>query len=288
MAEEIKKILDFSKKLEEIDSIGLTLRGEGAIRAFQKKIKKNEDLLTDMVEDIKDQIGLALKPHETDIIFLTSLGMEWSRPEKYSKEGFLSGGFSFNGLSGLSVPTSCFWNRTTDSFIKYNPQKNVDTTQLSELNWIESQVHFSNGSTENFPYATCANKNGTLLPDTFFFYDSGLIFDLNVFSYCEYIEAMINSAAVTCWQYFYTNPKHLVDAYSNVCYFPWHIGTSDLADGINGVNYLESIKFDRLDLIAEYLERCVRLLPVTFPFLDFEHHKKFYDEFKRMYDKAKK
>lgn len=251
----LNKLLEFSGKLKETESIQTEIRGESTIQAFQKKIKKNSELLSDMVEDLKLQYGLDLKPDEADTIFLTSYGIEWSRPETFSKEGFLTGGFSFNGLSGLFEPASSFWKKTTEQFEQYNPQSKADTEQLSALVWVESQFHFANANTVRFPFATCAEKNGSSLPES--------------------------------WQYFYTTPKNLIDKNNGISYFPWHLATSDLADGINDMNYRDEIKFDRLDLIAEYLERCIRLLPETFPSLNFEHHKTFYAEFKRLYDEVR-
>src|SRR5690606_24039290 len=161
-------------------------------------------------------------------------------------------GFSFKGLSGLFVPASNFWKKTTAQFERYNPQIKVDAKHLSELVWVESQFHFSNGYAEDFPFATCAEKNGSSLPEKFLFYDSGLLLDLSISSYSEYLVAMVQSAAVTCWQYFYTTPKNLIDKNNGISYFPWHLAASDLADGINDMGYRDEINVDRLDLIAEY------------------------------------
>ena len=178
----LNKLLEFSGKLKETESIQTEIRGESTIQAFQKKIKKNSGLLTDLVEDLKIQHGLNLKPDEADIIFLTSYGMDWWRPERFSKEGFLTGGFSFNGLSGLFEPASGFWKKTTEQFEQYNPQSKADTKLLSDLVWVESQFHFSNVNTVSFPFAACAEKNERSLPEKFFFYDSGLLLDLPISS----------------------------------------------------------------------------------------------------------
>ena len=91
---------------------------------------------------------------------------------------------------------------------------------------------------------------------------------------------MIASAAVRCWQYFYVDPELIINKSKGLSYFTWVLYLKTRLDNdLISMNYVENAQYDRLDLIAEYLERCVRILPDTFP----NHHKVYFKRFMALY-----
>ena len=146
------------------------------------------------------------------------------------------------------------------------------------MRWIESPA--IPNEAEYRPQFGCVILEKGKLPDSFYYYDSGFVYPLSFKTYEEYVKGLISSGSVICWQYFYIDLALIISQNQHVKHITWsqHI-YSRLEDGLDSIHYKKDSKYDRLDLINEYLERCVRLLPKTFPFLDFTHHKKHYSEF---------
>ena len=91
------------------------------------------------------------------------------------------------------------------------------------------------------------------------------LFPLPFTSAEEYLRAMIASAAVECWQYFYIDPELVISKSKGLSYFTWDLHfRTELGHDLDVAYYVENAPHDRLDLIAEYLERCIRILPGTF------------------------
>lgn len=78
------------------------------------------------------------------------------------------------------------------------------------------------------------------------------------------------------WQYFYVDPELLIRRNKALNYM-----TTDLRKGTRLVEdfriyeYNPDYTFDRLDMIVDYLQRCVRFLPGAFPNLNLNHQRIF-------------
>lgn len=283
----LELLIALAQKTSKSELVKMTEKGKATIDKLIQKVDKNSALLADFANDFFNQYKIHLKEEDYDVLFLTTYGLEWYRPETFSKEGYLEGGFSFNGLEDLYSNNPHFWKDAVNDFIKFQPKKKVDYSFLECLRWLESTHHYSNPNSGNLPYTACVTLDEDRLPSKFYFFDGGLVFELTIDSYDDYVKALTDSSGVTCWQYFYINPDEIIDKNIEVNYMTWVLKTSDLADGINDLAYDENITYDRLDLVAEYLERCIRLLPSTFPFLDFSYHKEHYRKFKVLYDQVR-
>lgn len=218
------------------------------------------------------------------LFFLQGENIRWARGEQKSGEGSLGGGFYVNGIIDVFLYPLDFWKSAVREFSDIGCEDLADIPE--NMRWFESTV--AHNDPEYAPHYGCVPFEPPSFPDRFFFYDSGLLFPLPFKSFEEYYSAMLDSAAVECWQYFYVDPAEIIRKSKGVSYITWfqHIATR-LDERMQSMFLNEAIEHDRLDLIDEYLERCVRLLPGSFPFLDFSHHREYYSRFKALYEKQK-
>ena len=239
-------------------------------RKSEFKVKYNIDLTNEQLENF----------------YLTSCKLKWKRTEQLSGEGYLPGGFAFNGITPLFESQVQFWKESTSVFGQFDQENSIDYNLLMQLRWLESPTPLN--FAELTPQFGCVKFEQNKFPEQFYFYDSGLIFPLKFKSLEEYVTNLICSGAVTCWQYFYIDPDLVISKNKGLKYITWSLHSlSKLDAGLNKLEYNENIKVDRLDLINEYLERCIRLLPDAFPFIDFSHHVNYYKNFKKKYDAEK-
>ena len=251
---------------------------------FSGGADQNKELDEQRKEKFKKLYGIELSKEQVDYFHLTSCILRWNRSEQEPKEGLLSGGFAFNGISNLYKFNSAFWEESAATFREAAGGKLPDETLLQQLRWIESPTPKNSGIYT--PQFGCVILEKGKFPTKFYFYDSGLVYPLPFHSYEEYINALTASAAVRCWQYFYIDPALIVKQNKGVSYISWSLHvTSHLEEGIRDLSLNKNIRADRLDLINEYLHRCVQLLPKSFPFLDFSHHEKQYAAFSKLYKK---
>ena len=178
-----------------------------------------------------------------------------------------------------------FWERSETAFDRFeNKGEMLDDPRA--LSWIESTTAVRNVlPTESYG---CTRIKDSADLDEFYFYDSGKLYDLPFQSAEAYFDALFSSAAVECWQYFFIDPQVIIEKNKGLPYITWNLHyRSHLSDGIGLLQYNPAIPYDRLDLINEYLERCVLLLPKSFPFLDFSHHIAYYENFQQLYKASK-
>jgi hypothetical protein len=126
------------------------------------------------------------------------------------------------------------------------------------------------------PYYGCVRFNEDSFPHEFYFFDGGVIYALPFQSYEEYIKALIANAGLECWQYFYVDPHLLIQKNRGRNYMATDLrkGTR-LVEDFRMYDYDPAYNFDRLDMIHEYLQRCVRFLPGAFPTLNLEHQRMY-------------
>ncbi|MDO5976107.1 hypothetical protein [Flavivirga jejuensis] len=212
--------------------------------------------------------------------YLESCELHWSRSETEPDEGIITGGFFINGLRSMLIEPSDFWNQCKYAFEKAGQEELMDMPD--GYSWLEGTTALINPS--YYPQYGCVKLGESHFLDNFFFFDSGFFYPLPFKSLEEYFKAMISTAAVNCWQYFFIDPSIVIEKNNKVSYISWsnYFRSNHLKDQDHHI-FNSGLDIDRLDLIEEYLLRCVKLLPSTFPFLDFTYHKKYYEEFKKLY-----
>lgn len=272
--ENYRKFSTVSIRIDELEVDKLT-----------KKLKLREDskALNFIIEMIESNFKIKLTD-EQKLIFYLPEQLSWTREAQKEGEYLLKGGTYFNGIMDVisSKPTT-FFEYSLDKFLKYEDESKTDIELIRKLRFIESPTSLQDATYT--PYFGCVTLKEGEFPNEFYFYDSGLVYKLPFTTYEDYIDALIQSAAVNCWQYFYINPEEIVSKNKGVKYITWGLHTrTSLDEDLAGLFFVPDAKYDRLDLINEHLEQCVKLLPGSFPFLKFEHHIQYYNHFKKLYE----
>ena len=253
--------------VQNVEIAEMIVKGKKEKFVNQDNVRKSE---------FKEKYNIDLTNEQLEDFYLTSCKLKWKRTEQLSGEGYLLGGFAFNGLTPLFESQVQFWKESTGVFDQSDQENSIDYNLLKQFRWLESPTPLN--FAELTPQFGCVKFEQHKFPEQFYFYDSGLIFPLKFKSLEEYITNLICSAAVTCWQYFYIDPDLVISKNKGLKYVTWSLHSlSKLDAGLKKLEYNKNIKVDRLDLINEYLERCIRLLPDAFPFIDFSHHVNYYN-----------
>ena len=283
MKQTILRLYDFFQDIEHLTK-GIEIESSSleTINNFVSGMQsEQQDEIQWVTKEIKDKTGLVLNKSQKNLFFIEDAELIWTRPAQESGEGYLSGGFYINGPLSIFLNPAKFWEDSL-SFFEEIGKENLADIPIN-LRWIESTSLYTEPSYN--PHFGCVKFIQGVFPNEFYFYDSGFLFPLPFTTFQEYFNAMIDSAAVKCWQYFYIEPETILNRNINKDYYTWalHISTN-LDEKLRSIKYFENAKFDRLDLIAEYLKRCVRLLPGSFPFLTFDHHKEYFEGFRKLYN----
>lgn len=285
MQETLKMIYQF---IQDVNKHSLVRIDQIEIDKLKKKLKLGEvskalDFIAEKIE-IKHKIKLT---EEQKLVFYLPGEFSWTREAQKPEEFLIQGGMFFNGLTDIFSFEPTFFEYSLDKFLKYEDDSKTDIELIRKLRFIESPTSLQDATYT--PYFGCVKlKEGEFeFPNEFYFYDSGLVYKLPFTTYEEYIDALIQSAAVNCWQYFYINPEEIVSKNKGVKYITWGLHTrTRLDEDLAGLFFVSDAKYDRLDLINEHLEQCVKLLPSSFPFLKFEHHTQYYSHFKKIYERV--
>lgn len=277
LEETMKESTKIEVEESDYETLGMFLTGD---------IKKFEKLDATKIAGLKEKYGVNIAEDHYGLLYLGSTSLRWKRPEQKPEEGFLSGGFAFNDINDIYKFKTEFWQKSLRKLEKLGAQELVRIKDLESLRWFESPTPVSEA--EYSPQFGCVKLRDGELPDDFYYYDSGILYHLPFKSFDEYISAMVDSAAVRCWQYFYIDQKEIIKKNRGLNYATWslHIN-SKLESGITDLEPRVDAKSDRLDLINEYLQRCILLLPDSFPFLDFSQMTRYYKRFEEVYNRER-
>ncbi len=250
------------------------------MRRFNRLVLREE-------RKIQEQLNIKLSEIDKEILYLFGSSFYWTRGETKPKEGLLSGGFSFNSIDGMFFYPSSHWEYGLNQFNKFEESSLEEITLIKKLMWFES----TSTPQEVLPSQNigCFLLEKDKFPSKFYFFSNGLCYRLSFDNFISYIDALIASCGVEYWQYFYIDPAIIITKNKGLIYLTHgtHHKTC-LNKRLRDLTYHPNTPYDRLDLIHEHLERCVRLLPNTFPFADFTHHQNYYKRFKELYDASKK
>lgn len=280
----VKDLLDFIERVR-FDSNGIEVQElscsrikkflKGDISSLQKRIDKTK-------KRIEETSGMLFNEQQSSLFFLQGEGLRWNRLETQTNEGLVSGGFCINGVMDMFLDPVNFFEKSQHKLFS-NAHTGIATI-TENMRWFESKT--AHNAPESTPQYGCFLFEPPNFPSKYYFYDSGLLFQLPFKNFEEYLTAMMNSAAVSGWQYFYISPLEVIQKNIGQPYITWPQHISSCLDGrMQSVIYNQSIEYDRLDLIYEHIERCVQLLPETFPFQSFADLEVYFGEFKLLYDK---
>lgn len=283
----VESIISFMNKIND-ESIAIDVE-EIDFRKMPKVFNGKIDTLQMFVDFTKEEIKQKkeIEFNEANDYWLYIIGahLYWTRMGREGK-GSLAGGFYINGATMIFLTDQQkFWERSEMAFDRFD-NKAALLDDPRHLSWFESTTGIKDPLST--PYFGCTKIKNSADLDEFYFYDSGKLYDLPFKSVKDYFSAMFSTAAVECWQYFFIPPEVIIEKNKGLPYITWNLHyRSELEDGIKLLQYNPSIQYDRLDLINEYLERCVTLLPKSFPYLDFSHHIEYYEGFKSAYERSK-
>ncbi len=265
------------------ESVGIELQ-----KASHKKLKKYlagktelfETEIDSRIATIRDEAGIEFPDAQRDLFYLGSFKTRWNRRSQTPDEGVVSGGTYINGILDTFLYPVEFWDKATRKFAQHGLERRAEIP--TDMRWIESTTAYNDP--EYTPQFGCVKIDSEAFPTEFYFYDSGFVYRLPFTSFEEYFTAMAASAMVRCWQYFYIDPQTIVAKNRDQLYLTWslHVGTR-VDERLRGFEPVTDTPFDRLDLIHEYLHRCITLLPGSFPFLDFDHHQEHFAAFEARY-----
>lgn len=257
----------------EHQSVGLTIEELRAkhVRAVLASPAEARRKKAMFIRILERRLGFSFAPHDDFWLYLVGARSRWS-------EGTLMGGFDVEPLGQfaaerprVSRESEQFWGRSALEFDQ-QPGWRAWLDDPGELRWFTGTTAPSS-STSSHSYGCVAPGQGTL-PSSYHYYDSGKLYALPFQTPLAYFEAMLGSGAVECWQYFHIEPDVIIAKNEGLPYITWNLQfRSQLWEPAHALRYDPSVPYDRLDLIVEYLERCVRLLPLSFPTLDFSHHR---------------
>jgi hypothetical protein len=285
MNELILKVFKFLQRIKD-DSVGVDI-----IECKLKKIEKlfagkNEAYEIDFSQtsaSIKGKANYEIDSHFKELYYLSATSLKGNRRAQIPGEGLIYGGFYINGYTDLFLldPTP-FWESFESKFNSIGFENLIDHPDKS-LRWLEVSRAFNDP--EKLHHYGCIEMASELILKKYYFYDCGFIYNLPFNSFNDYLCAMISTAAVRCWQLFYVNQETIISKNKKVPYILHSLHTSSkLDEKLRLLNYDKDLKYDRLDIINEYIKRAVDLLPKSFPFLDFTHHVKYYEKFEKLYE----
>ena len=254
-----------------------------------ERIKSKRNRVLRRVEEIKESYS-NLADYNEFLFYLFSPKLRWKSAGFKNSNGDwinpIRGGFclpSFYGvLTAENVP---FWNKTSD-YNKYSPRTEKELELLKKLKWFDSPSPLTE-SGELTPFFSCFEYESGKFPDKLIFFDSHITYSLPFSNYSNYFKAMMDSVSVEYWQFFYINPQEIIEKNINKSYFSIFLESNKIKDH-SLIHFNPEIKADRLDIIHEYLERCVTTLPLIFPEMDFTYHKDYFEKFNALYLEARK
>ncbi|MFK7920768.1 MAG: hypothetical protein AB8H47_02375 [Bacteroidia bacterium] len=259
---------------KQIDKLQIFVK-EGEQSSFMRFVNKRRKKLSELY-------GLDTTPDHIPMFFTSGAHFEWVRGEQKPNEGLLKGGFSINGITDIFKDVVPFWESPLNRFENVGDQRKPSADSFSGLRWFDSPSFFNDS--RYTPQYGCIVLEDSKWPSSFVFFDSGLQFEMATFSFEQYFGQLIASAAVVCWQYFFVDPDQIISKNKGLHYRTWERHKITLVDKeLRKLNLNKDTHHDRLDLIMEYLERCIRLLPSSFPFIDFSYHIDFYERLNQKY-----
>ncbi|NML57709.1 hypothetical protein [Chryseobacterium cheonjiense] len=241
-----KKLVTLFNELSSNDLIELHKES-----LFPQEFNLTDRFLQKYQKKISDEAGIEFNDDDIRILGLTSLAIKWNNKFIPKVKENINGGTSFliyNSLCGIQ-----------DEWLKENPlnhaQKLVEN--LYSFNDSEMRKHMSQRG------RGCFYREYAKWPLDIYFFDEGIRIKMNI-SLEDYIQALIDSCAVSYWQYFYVDIDELIKQNQEML----------LRSGILINNPIEDKDLDspRLKYLIDELEIITKNLPILFPEKDFSYH----------------
>jgi hypothetical protein len=245
--------------------------------ADEKFRKKFSGFAERKMEKVKTSFGITINEDQKTPFFLFSAYLRWMWVDQEGPNLPLFGGFAFKQGAAMMDASSDSWKKEHEDFLEFETSTPEAEALLTKLVWFESPT--SANSSTFAPYYGCVLPNEKTFPHEFYFYDGGIIYPLPFQTFEAYLLALIANAGVECWQYFYVGPEQLIQKNKGLNYMTTALrkGTR-LTEDLTVYEYDPSLKFDRLDLIHEHIQRCVTFLPAAFPTLNLEQQRVYLEQ----------
>ncbi len=237
-----------------------------------------------------NSIDLDINSDKESLFYLFSPELKWNKDGFKGKDENwidpIDGGFCINSIYEiLTSEKKKFWAESYEDYEGYEPYTKEDFELINQLAWFDSPTSFVDRAIT--PFYTCLKIEEGKFPSEFYFYDSHFVYKLPFGSYEEYFEALIASACIESWQFFYIKPSELIKRNIGKNYFTVFLKSPKI-ENQSRINFNPEVKEDRLDVIHGYLEHCVTALPEIFPEIDFSYHINYFKEFNKLYLESKK
>ncbi len=253
---------------------------------FKSYLNEDEKEFSNELKDIEDK--LKINDSELYVDFISGLRVRWRKSGFKGNDGNwinpLRGGLCIKSIYGMLTSEKQNFLEKYEDYEAYEPYSEEDFKLINQLAWYDSPTSLIDSDIT--PYFTCLKLEKEKFPNEFYFYDSHFVYKLPFTNYESYFDALLASSAVECWQFFYIEPQELIDRNLGKNYFTVFL-RSDKIENHSMLHYKPEIEADRLDIIHEHLELCVKALPEIFPKMDFSYHKNYFEKFNALYLESK-
>lgn len=224
------------------------VEGENIVYIEENDYKENfqmysssKELLKTFFVETTEKTGIIVSEEDKPIIELSGARFVWTN-ENFDELDYLYGSAMVCGIStALWAPTN-FWKVYIDS-----PSNEKEKEFLENLACIQRSAHGDDGT------FGCLHRKPPNYPCDLYFFDNG-VYSLLDLTLVEYFDAMIESKAVVLWQYFYLEPRAIVEMLKGLRCDNW----------ISLYNDLEGNP-TRLEGLIIHMERVIEQFPVLFP-----------------------
>lgn len=206
--------------------------------------------------------NVELTQNDKRFIDVATIGLEWTNAvEGIIFDDYIYGGFQMRGFVENLYGNSLFWDPY--NFKLSNP---YDISFLQKFKAFHKSSHGDDGT-----FGCFYNEPG-IYPRPIYFYDSGVVFPMNL-TLEQYYEAMLEHKAVMLWQYYYLDSKVIVEKLKDA----------------NRKNWLGALRVDDenakgVDVVLANMDKIIRQFPILFPDKDITFYKKKREDLQAEYE----
>jgi len=239
-----EKIEPFKKLIEELLNNAKILVEENNLSYTIDKA--NNMVLEEYDKWIQEGVGIQITHNHLEYMLISGLRLDWTNEKILDDNNtYIYGSFFLHGVLEPIVFPSYFWEVYNDPI---EDEKQRET--LQKLGYFQRSAHGDDGT------FGCFYRESKEYPFPIYFYDNGIYFPMTL-NLDKYFEAMLFCKAVVLWQYFYLEPKDIINGLEGLNCDDWISLYSDLEGNP-----------PRVEGIIKHMDVLIRQFPLLFP--DFE------------------
>lgn len=241
-----KKLVALSNELSSNDLIEIHKES-----SLPQEFGLTDRFLQKYQKKIADEAGIEFDYDTIKLLGPTSLSVKWDTKWNPNIKANVGGGTTFllyNALCGAQ-----------NEWLRENPLNHSQelVENLYAFNNSEIRSHMSQRG------RGCFYREHDKWPLDIYFFDDGLRIKMNMVLE-EYIQALIDSCAVSYWQYFYVDIEELIQQNKEMILRNGILVNCPIDD--------EDLDSPRLSYLITELDIIVKNLPILFPDKDFSYH----------------